>query len=790
MIIQKVRIKNFRGFYGEKEILFDGKPFVLLSAPNGIGKTSVIDAIEWCLTGNIGRLKLAYDNRSTNSDERRKNLDGILKNKNANSNDYVEVELTVIDKNRDICLLRKQKKDDLQASSSEIMMDGSVEIAKKWLIENVGDSFYKYHFCNIQKSFEMQNRKRDSLPDLFAEFISDYSKEKIVADNLETYVNDIERYMDDLKDKLIAKDTFNAYEEQVKKYVAKSNMIDYPQAMFFKDEILQISQLDEAALNHQLQQLYSYGFTVAYSLIRKLVINSTYQNTILKLKEIQTQLTKKKTIIDEAIKNGLDTGNEKIEELSKKVSEYRKIELTKGNIRDYANLIIKFQVGKFTKEYYLNAIRGIDGKELYLKELDKEIEHLTKGNVILELFSELVAHRQEVVRFRDIKAKCPICGSEQFADIEEAQILSEADEYIRNNNETVLIKSTERKMVCEEIDAEYIELIRFSREILEQTIADISAKKNQYESLQKETTIYFAIRDSLLKIEEIDCTKEQLSSLEYVSGIIVDLKVHILSEKEQASYRQGYKSVLTLLGYKHDDEEEIITAERIKEQAKDGFEISIYSQSVFTQKVNAVKCILENKDYLVLNEKLKNARELNAQIKIENKMLEESGRKAEERSEKIRQLVAQLEQEEYAAVGPSLKKYYKKLSRIDSIDTIDIVLEDKQISMIDEKKKNIVNILSNGQLSVFMLSYFFAGITTRSKTEKCKVYFIDDLTACMDDVNMLAFLDLLKYQMLAKEKTMEQIFFVTCDDRICRLLRYKLEGCGIEFCELKEKDFA
>ena len=159
MIIQKVRIKNFRGFCGEKEILFDDKPFVLLSAPNGIGKTSIIDAIEWCLTGNIGRLKLAYDNRSTNSDERKKNLDGILKNKNANSNDYVEVELYFKDKNQNNILLRKQKKDELQVSSSAVTLNGSIEIAKTWLQENIGDSFYKYHFCDIQKSFEMQNKK-------------------------------------------------------------------------------------------------------------------------------------------------------------------------------------------------------------------------------------------------------------------------------------------------------------------------------------------------------------------------------------------------------------------------------------------------------------------------------------------------------------------------------------------------------------------------------------------------------------------------------------------------------
>ena len=69
------------------------------------------------------------------------------------------------------------------------------------------------------------------------------------------------------------------------------------------------------------------------------------------------------------------------------------------------------------------------------------------------------------------------------------------------------------------------------------------------------------------------------------------------------------------------------------------------------------------------------------------------------------------------------------------------------------------------------------------------VPIIDDLTACMDDVNMLAFLDLMKYLMLEKDGTMYQVFFATCDERVCKLLRYKLKGCGVEFCEITERDF-
>lgn len=88
-----------------------------------------------------------------------------------------------------------------------------------------------------------------------------------------------------------------------------------------------------------------------------------------------------------------------------------------------------------------------------------------------------------------------------------------------------------------------------------------------------------------------------------------------------------------------------------------------------------------------------------------------------------------LSRDEYERVGPALAKFYNKLPRFNSSDGINIVQEKDGISLVDDKGKNIVNVLSNGQISVFMLAHFFAGINARNNREKMKVYFIDDLTA-------------------------------------------------------------
>lgn len=140
-----------------------------------------------------------------------------------------------------------------------------------------------------------------------------------------------------------------------------------------------------------------------------------------------------------------------------------------------------------------------------------------------------------------------------------------------------------------------------------------------------------------------------------------------------------------------------------------------------------------------------------------------------------------LSKDEYEKVGPTLSKFYNKRIRFNSRDGINIVQGNEEIPLVDDKGKNIVN--------VFMLAHFFAGINARHDHEKMKVYFIDDLTACVYDVNMLAFMALLKYQMSSKA-IMEQLFFITCDDWISKLLKYKFSGRGIELCELLEADFA
>ena len=141
MIIRSVEMENFRGF-SSKKINFEDRAVVLLAAANGVGKTTTVDAIEWCLTGNIGRLRASFDIRSTNNDERNMNKDGILKYSAADSNKKVKVTICLYNGIREMILCREQKNDYLDPEMSMVTLDGDEDAAATFIKEYVGESFY------------------------------------------------------------------------------------------------------------------------------------------------------------------------------------------------------------------------------------------------------------------------------------------------------------------------------------------------------------------------------------------------------------------------------------------------------------------------------------------------------------------------------------------------------------------------------------------------------------------------------------------------------------------------
>ena len=791
MMIRKIKMINFRGFR-DKVIDFNDKSVVLLSAANGVGKTTTIDAIEWCLTGNIGRLKTAFDTRSTNEVDRKMNNDGILKNRDAGVKEKISVVLWLDDGEKEIILCREQISDELNPGVSKVTIDENEEKAKKFIQEYVGDSFYNFHFCDVQKSFNVQSKKRKDMKDLFGEFITNYDETKQIAENLDVFAEDVDRYIDDKAKQKISPEVIKTHEEQLAKVREDAKQIRYPEAIFYVDEKMEIANLNKEELIAQKEELKNCGYQMVNERLSKLIENEALKNQQSIIKELDSYWKTKEKSIRCAVKNGFWENTDKISTLEMKLKKLKNLSLTKDTILQDGESVIALKIEGFMQSDFDRDKKAIEEKENLVKELCGEIELLTKNNKILGLLSSLYAHKQVMIEYRDAAinenstVRCPVCGSESFATMDAELILKEADDYIKQNGEAVKAKEIKKTSLQTEVDVLYQKIINCIKIIVEKETNTLQTEISNLKALKGEMQPYFDAVKKLQKTEK-EINVEELTA-EKIGELLTIVDNKILEESKEQNIRDSYQQILTVLGYEFKNETIEQTYAKVKNLITKFFKVSNFSYDVLVSKLNAIDSVLANQTLSDLNQILEEEKKKNQKLDVEIEELEKLKGIASQRAKDIRDIVEKLSKDEYEKVGPTIGKFYNKLARFNSSDGINIVQQNDGISLVDNKNKNIVNILSNGQISVFMLAYFFAGINARNDREKMKIYFIDDLTACMDDVNMLAFMDLLKYQMSSKA-TMEQLFFVTCDDRISKLLKYKLSGCGIELCELLETDF-
>lgn len=798
MIIRKVKMVNFRCF-PQKTIDFQDRPVILLSAANGVGKTTTVDAIEWCLTGKIGRLKASFDTRSSNAPDRKKNAAGILKNCKADDADPVWVEVTLFDGRKELVLRREQPTDELNPAASTVKIDGIPMTEDKFLEKFLGsksdrDNFYNFHFCDIQKSFNVQSTKRDKLKELFKEFITDYNAHTRVAQNLEIFAEDVQRYIEDEEKKITSPEDIQEHMGELEKTLKRAMPIPYPAVLFYPGEETDIAALSKEQLSAQQNTVRSCGFLAAKQALDKLVKNETAKQQQAAIQTIADYWESMGESIQRALDANLHANAEAIVSREQKLKKLQKLSLTRNTILRNAPQLIALENEHFTQAYFDECKQKIVAADKRAKEISDEIELLSGNNKMLSLLSDLTGQKQVVVEYRDSTVRehgavrCPVCGSEAFAELDSDSILKEAEHYIEQNDAAVKAKTEVKTALQTQIDDLYRSIILQATQVAAEEQQKLTTQIASLEALKIQVQPYFDA------VEQLGGIRPEDLSAEWAKQLQSEAKDSLLTDIQEQEARTEYQQLLTVLGYRFEDETPKQTLAKVNGLITGPRAITKFSYALLVSKLNSMDGFLANQDYQVQKAKLDELLKQNDTANEEIKKLRILKDKASQRSKHIQELVKELSSAELKNVGPALSKYYNKLARVNIEGGITTDLKDGGISLTDQNDKNIVNILSNGQISVFMLAYFFASIHTRNDREKLKIFFIDDLTACMDDVNMLAFLDILKYQMStdksSSKKTMDQLFFITCDERISDLLEYKLNGRGIELCKLGEKELA
>ncbi len=205
--------------------------------------------------------------------ERKMNNDGILKNRKANKDDKVKVVLYMFDGQKEILLTREQVIDELNPRTSRVTINESEENAKKFINEYVGDSFYNFHFCDIQKSFNIQSKKKRRFKKNFlVNLLQTMMKKKQIAKNLEIFEEDVKRYLDEKNNqKYNLNKDIERIKENIKNIVEDDKQIEYPKIKFYLDEKTEIVTLNYDQIISQKAKLVNCGYQVVSNELFKLV---------------------------------------------------------------------------------------------------------------------------------------------------------------------------------------------------------------------------------------------------------------------------------------------------------------------------------------------------------------------------------------------------------------------------------------------------------------------------------------------------------------------------------------
>ncbi len=372
-------ISGFRGFNPEVKIDFDA-PVVVLYGENATGKSSTLNAIEWCLFGSgevIGE-------RNTGIRER---IDWEIINRNAKKC-YVEIEF---EKDGQLYNIRREKsngRDNIYIRFSDgRKIEGKK--AQEEINRLIGNfSFRDFMTCVYQHQeviryiLTEEPRKRDEALDrLFG--LSDYRNIAGAIKQFSPKGDELEKKIDEIKNQINGMiDALNEVIKRRKEELSKKGL----------------NRVDEGERIRIAKQ------------IKKLIEDFC--------SEIGANLSEKFSKVDLEQKEFADVADEEIRRLRKLIPEERKLnELIKRRtkinsyINEYDNLNKKHaetkkKIDKFVKEN--GNDKGIREK---VKQIEQTIEKLEDQKEILNLYALIIEKVIVYLKSVEYKDICPVCGT-------------------------------------------------------------------------------------------------------------------------------------------------------------------------------------------------------------------------------------------------------------------------------------------------------------------------------------------------------------------------------------------
>ncbi|MCM8809890.1 MAG: AAA family ATPase [Candidatus Omnitrophica bacterium] len=467
MKIEKLKVKAFRGFVN-KENEFEFAPITIFYGPNGTGKSSTLNAIEWCFYGN------ECTGRATGIRER---IDWELKNRNASEAPSVEIETSI----------GKIVKSLEKGSREKSQLDPEVEaILNKYSFKDFLTGVYQHQEVIRAILVEEPKVRNEGFDRLLG--LSEYRNIVQVINDIirKTKSDNLEVKMTPIKDKIAAK--VEEWEKMIK--IKREDIINKG----IKEE--DISDEKEGDIKDEIKKELE-------EFMKELGINPT--NEFMQLnKNTETEM------FNRIVKNEVTKCRSEMPEMKKQKELGGKQSILNTLLGGYENLLKNLNEKRSRLTEFISKNGDKEKLEIKKNEINGEIEKINREKEERSLQGSIIKKAIEFLEQEGInKNLCPVCGKET------ADLLGHLKREYEEKYESIL-KGLEGQLKEKEMEKEEIERLikesdnlqgelKSSQESLKKKISEISKEINREIKVDEDPK---AILNS--RISEIQNELEQL----------------------------------------------------------------------------------------------------------------------------------------------------------------------------------------------------------------------------------------------------------------------------------------
>ena len=792
MRILEVEAENFKLFTTKFQLTGNLKTadVILLNGPNGYGKTSIFDILEFCLTGKIGRINKYTEDLAIGKNETGENRILIADESKPSYVKLVFEELGKIIEIKYLCRpqlgRRRASKENnphkiFECFTRQIFCDGEKisdqeTFLKQLQLDGVGEWFDKCCFLSqdehLQFLKEAKKSKARAISFLF-EIPADWEKERKRLENIldvlnnrkksVSYIKQVEKNEKELSEKVkdlereiksgevYGSESYcclfkekNVYWDQEN---VRMNREEYEKASQEIDELLYFAEHREDCQN--------YLFNLPYQDYRK-EFNG------------REQISYKEYPLEYAYRFYSLVVNE--QELEKRYAKNRKEQVLLECIhkKEYGDINWKFiDEEKFLDE---NEIMEIQEQLKNVKTLESVQGVLEKTMVSLKKTrADLIKYSKTAIQYNGIEdMKCPLCGAvyENWESLE-AEIKKETNELNNISADSVNQIQTIKEKLYDSFFAGIAEKIKENQQT--------AVSEKTYRKLQEVKKYKFQI------IEVKNC-------LQQIGIFLPEIFQESISE-----INKGYNSLLKNLQEKlkkipEEVELQLEGKKFIEKYDKfyDNDEASFLEKTaeMFRNKEKYVKFLYYDSNLKLLEDTKKELVKVTARKNQLNKII----KRLLDYQEAIDEGIQEYKKKIIKDIEPLLhvytaKIFQQKFNGKSIFISYDEKIENIQLINSVKDKQDILYSMSSGQLSAVALAFLLCMNQVYSNRKTCSILLIDDPVQTIDDVNMVGFVDILRYGFADR-----QIFVSTHEQKFEWFLRYRYAKAGkkVKLFNMKE----